>query len=249
MARRNSQASQHEREQRDGRTTTRRGKRGASVAVVRPIGRPTALTDRVEETIIGNLMDGLSIDAACALAGIHPATFHRWMQRGEDARETLDETGTLPPEEERFRDFRESVLDARAQAEQRAVLIVKSAMHGGFVTSEEPILGLDGQPVYDENGKVLYRRTMTPPDGRLALAYLQRARPKDWSIAGANLNAKVEVSGPGGGPVQVEHTVEQVMSLTERLAAVREEFEREAAEDHVLDGEVVSDTRDDEEEA
>jgi hypothetical protein len=194
------------------------------------MGRPTALTDTVEETLLGLFMRGMSIDASCALAGITATTFYRWMQRGEDARETLDATGTLDEKEERFRDFRESVLDARAQAEQRMVGIVFQAASGGGLVSEEPILGLDGQPVYDENGKVLYRRTYSQPDGRLAMQYLQRARPKDWSQQAANVNAKVEISGPGGGPVEVEHTVEQVVNLSERLLAVREDFAAEARE-------------------
>lgn len=229
MARRSSTAQQHAAARTAGRPAKRRTSSG-SKDVVRPIGRPTALTDRVEETILGLLIEGNSIEATCALAGIGTTTFHRWMQRGEDARETLDATGSLPPEEERFRDFRESVLDARAQAESRAVGIVMKAMHGGFVTSEEPAYDLNGNPIYDENGKLVYKRSYTPPDGRLAMAFLQRARPKDWSMAGANINAKVEVSGPDGGPVEVHHSAAEIASLTERLVSVRQQFESEEQE-------------------
>lgn len=243
MARRSSVATQHAAAHSAGRRTTRRTAKG-SKEVVRPLGRPTALTDRVEETILGLFMEGCPVDTACALAGINPATFYRWMQRGEDARETLDATGSLPPEEERFRDFRESVLDARAQAERRMVGIVWQAASGGNLVSEEPVLDLSGNPVFDENGKAMYRRSYSTPDGRLAMQYLQRARPNNWSQQAANINAKVEVSGPGGGPVEVEHTVEQVVNLSERLMAVRQQFEaeeRELAEGDgdVVDGEVV----------
>lgn len=228
MARRSSTARQHEAAASEGRTATRRTSSG-SKAVVRPMGRPTALTDRVEETILSHLMSGMSIDTACALAGIGTTTFHRWMQRGDDARQTLDSQGVLSPEEDRFRDFREAVLDARAQAEARAVGIVMKAMHGGFVTSERPVTDVNGDVQYDPEGNVLYERTMTPPDGRLALQYLQRARPKDWSQQAANINAKVEVSGPDGAPVQIEHTVQQVTDLTSRLMEVRQQFEDEKA--------------------
>lgn len=191
----------------------------------------------MEESILGYLIEGNSIEASCALSGISVPTFYRWMQRGEDARETLDQTGSLPEEEERFRDFREGVLDARAQAEHRAVSIIGKAMHGGFVTSEEPAYDLNGNPIYDENGKLVYKRSYTPPDGRLAMAFLQRARPKDWSIAGANINAKVEVSGPQGGPVEVHHTAQEVTSLSSRLMQVRQEFEAEQREENGEDGE------------
>lgn len=246
MARRSSTARQHAAAAKSGRRATRRTS-GASKEVVRPIGRPTALTDTVEETILGYLIEGMPVESTCALAGIHVATFYRWMQRGEDARETLDATGSLPPEEERFRDFREAVLDARAQAEHRAVNIVNKAMHGGFVTSEEPAYDLNGNPIYDENGKLVYKRSYTPPDGRLAMAYLQRARPKDWSIAAANINAKVEVSGKDGGPVEVHHTVEEVTNLRDRLLAVRQQFADEEAIEageggDVVDGEVVEES-------
>lgn len=234
MARRNSTA-QRTRSRRPGKT------------VEKHFGRPTALTPRVAETILGNLMDGIAIDASCALAGIHVATFHRWMQRGEQARIMLDEHGAIPDEEERFRDFREAVMDARAQAERKATRIVMTAMDGGFVLSEEPIVDIEGQVQYDANtGQVLYKRSYKPPDGRLALAYLQRARAKDWSIAAANLNAKVEVSGPGGGPINVTHEHKQIESLAERLLAVRHEFEAEDALDaeeerDVVEAEVVED--------
>lgn len=244
MARRSSVATQHAAARSAGRKTSRRTSKG-SKEVVRPLGRPTSLTDRVEETLLGLFMEGLPVDTACALAGINPATFYRWMQRGEDARETLDATGSLPPEEERFRDFRESVLDARAQAEQRMVGIVWQAASGGNLVSEEPVLDLSGNPVFDENGKAMYRRSYSTPDGRLAMQYLQRARAHNWAQQAANVNAKVEVSGPGGGPVEVEHTVQQVVSLSERLMAVREQFEEEARElsegegGDVVDAEVV----------
>lgn len=229
MARRSSTAQQHAETRSRGRSATRQTSKG-SKTVARPIGRPTALTDTVEETLLGLFMQGMPIDSACALAGITGTTFYRWMQRGEDARETLDQTGTLPEKEERFRDFREAVLDARAQAEHRMVGIIWQATSGGNLVSEEPILDLSGNPVFDENGKAMYRRQYSQPDGRLAMQYLQRARPQNWSQAAQNVNAKVEVSGPGGGPVEVHHSVEEITNLSQRLLAVREQFAEEERE-------------------
>jgi len=242
MARRSSTATRNRAKAAQRHASDYVPKPGKSVE--RRPGRPTALTDNTRDTLLGYLLEGNSVESACALTGVHVATFYRWMNRGEQARIMLDANGAIPDEEEPFREFREAVFDARAQAEARAVKIVQQAMHGGFVTSEEPVVDINGEVQYDANtGEVLYKRTRTPPDGRLALAYLQRARPKDWSMAGANINAKVEVSGPGGGPIEVTHEVKQIESLAERLLAVRQEFEAEdaldAEEGDVVDADVV----------
>lgn len=238
MGRRNATAAKHQEQAKDGRKATRKNARGNSVPVVRPMGRPTALTDRVEETILGLTIQGVATDAACHLAGISTATFHRWMNRGEDARATLDHTGSLDPAEDRFRDFYESVLDARAQAEERMNGIIFKAAMGGFVTSEKPVQDIQGNVQYDPAGRIIMETSTTAPDGRLAMAWLQRRRPDNWSAAVQTMKAKVEVSGAGGAPIQVEHTIEQVTDLTARLMQVRQEFERdEAAMDAVERGE------------
>ena len=236
MARRSSIARRHASQPAPGTTVARR------------TGRPTALTENTRDTLLGYLIEGNSIEAACRLTGVHPSTFYNWMSRGEQARIDLDQHGRIPEEEDRFREFFEAAHDARAQAEARAVGVVNKAMHGGFVTSEEPLLDLDGQPLRDDDGKILYKRTYTAPDGRLALAYLQRARPKDWSQQAANIAAKVEVSGPGGGPIEHSVEVAHVDGLAAQLLAVRQQFEEERAEEEgeadIVDADVVEDPDD-----
>lgn len=219
------------------RNTARKGDTGATKTLQRH-GRPTALTPRVEEAILGNLIGGMSIDASCALAGIGVRTFYSWMNRGEQAREMLDEHGTIPESEAPFLHFQQSALDARAQAEARAVKVVMTAMHGGYLTSEEPMVDLNGEVLRDDNGNILYKRTYTPPDGRLALSYLQRARPRDWSTR-SDVNVNAQVSGPGGGPIEVAVEQRQVEDLASRLVTVRQQFEDEESE--VVDAEVVED--------
>jgi transposase len=70
------------------------------------MGRPTKLTARVQQTICEHLADGASLAAAAEMAGIHPATMGRWMQRGEDE--------TAEP----YCGFRQAVSRARAGYEQ-----------------------------------------------------------------------------------------------------------------------------------
>jgi hypothetical protein len=47
--------------------------------------RPTKLTPEVQRTLTFALQEGASIAHACDYAGIDEATYHRWMQRGEEA--------------------------------------------------------------------------------------------------------------------------------------------------------------------
>lgn len=63
-------------------------------------GRPTDCTPKVTAVIVRDLRAGLSISSACAAAGIDPATYHRWVQRGDEG----------PP----FSDFRDAVTQARS---------------------------------------------------------------------------------------------------------------------------------------
>ncbi len=48
------------------------------------MARPTKLTDQVQATIIAALEAGATYDLAAQCAGINPATFYRWKQRGEE---------------------------------------------------------------------------------------------------------------------------------------------------------------------
>lgn len=69
------------------------------------MGRPTKLTADVQRTLTFALGEGASIAHACDYAGIDEATFHRWMQRGEEAADG----------DEAFCAFGEAVTRARGQ--------------------------------------------------------------------------------------------------------------------------------------
>lgn len=215
----------------------------------RGTGRPTSLTQNTHDTIVGYAEEGLPLETCATLAGIHPATFFRWMNRGEQARITLDENGSIPDEEEPFREFREAVLNARALAMRKMTRLVTKAATGGHVLSETYLQDMNGDLVYDNEGNPAVNRVYAPIDGRLAMKFLERAQPKEWSPAAATIQAKVEVSGPDGGPVHVKHSLEEIGNLHDRLARVkaeREEDERvmaavEAGQDpeDIVDAELV----------
>src|SRR5690554_1282364 len=73
------------------------------------IGRPSKLTPEVKKRLIDAIKAGNYIEPACRFAGIAPATFYRWMERG--ARASSGE----------FREFWEELTRAEAEAEARMV--------------------------------------------------------------------------------------------------------------------------------
>lgn len=198
----------------------------------RRTGRPTVLTPERRARILDLIADGNHLGTACAAVGIHRTTYYQWLSKGQDALDEAESTGQPIPDAQRvYVDFLDKVGRARARAETKAIDVVQRSMVGGFVLSEKPLQDVNGDPVYDSNtGEVLYERTYSQPDGRLAMEYLARARPQEW---GRNQATKVEMSGPEGGPVQVEQSV-VIADLASRVASVvaarEQDRELEAAE-------------------
>ena len=206
-------------------------------------GRPPALLDATtRRDLLDHVKNGHHIKTACALVGIHPATIYRWIERAEDADEQLLEDEPIDEVQRVYCDFRDALSLARAHAQKKAVETINRAMVGGQIISERPLVGLDGEALRDENGRVLHERTYTQPDGRLALAFLGRTAPDLWGPGAA----KLEVTGANGGPLQIE---QQIGGLADRIAEIaaqrRADRELEAAEAaEYLDADVVEDPAD-----
>lgn len=73
--------------------------------------RPTKLTPERAEALIELLRDGVYVETACAACGVGTSTFYRWM--------TIDR--------EPYVEFRDAVKKAEAEAETRAVEVVRNA--------------------------------------------------------------------------------------------------------------------------
>ena len=80
------------------------------------MGRTTKLTKPVQDRIVELLELGNYQGTAARAAGISRSTFHRWMQRGADDKATNTASA--------YRDFRDSVKKAEANAEVAAVKCV-----------------------------------------------------------------------------------------------------------------------------
>src|SRR5205823_5588913 len=83
------------------------------------MGRPSKLTPALEERILRAIKAGNHARVAAEYAGVHRATFHRWLERG-------DPTGSDAVDQP-YRDFRAKLEQARAVAEARDVTLISKA--------------------------------------------------------------------------------------------------------------------------
>lgn len=159
------------------------------------LGRPTKLTPALRERIVKLIKSGNFLETAAEACGIGRATVFRWIQEANEGHPDPSRT-----------EFRDAVIQARAEAESLMVGLVFRAAMGGVITKEITRTLPDGT--------VESETTYSPPDGRVGLEFLSRAFPDRWKKQNNNL---IEVSGPGGGPVQVEDSRFSV--LAQRLQA------------------------------
>jgi transposase len=83
------------------------------------MARPTKLTPQVKERVVAAVRAGSYAEAAARSAGIGESTYYRWLQRGEEETEGI------------YREFRDVVRQAEAEAEVHPVAIVRRAMTDG----------------------------------------------------------------------------------------------------------------------
>lgn len=97
----------------------------------RKAGRPTVLTDDVQERIVTAIRAGSYLDDAANYAGISYRTVLRWVERGRIADSELSDGNEITDDELPFWQFWQSVENARAQAVIRNVGIIQSAAQDG----------------------------------------------------------------------------------------------------------------------
>jgi hypothetical protein len=208
------------------------------------LGRRTVFSEKIETRLCEYVEDRIPITTAATLAGIGQSTLFQWLRIAEDAREQIDawqeqHGAGLPPDVDdsalRLVQFAERIAQARAKSEAATVKSVAKAIDGGYLVSEEPALNADGMPIYNEDGELAMKRRWAEPDGKLGLEFLSRSHPDRWGKQGA---VQVEISGPGGAPVQVEQGA-QIASIAERLAQTRLAIEGGEPGDGIEDAEVV----------
>lgn len=200
-------------------------------------GRQLLLTDEVRKKLIEATKMGSPVSVAAAYVGIGERTFQRWMQRGYEAEGYVDDGEPVPESERPFLLLYQEITQARSQAAVMHVGLIQRAAQGGVITEESTRKYRD-----PDTGAVVEEKTVkrSAPDWRAGAWYLERQHRQHF---GKDDKHHVELTGPGGGAVEVV----EVEALADRIraniaagvaAAVPAITDGSEGED-VVDGEVV----------
>lgn len=174
------------------------------------------------ERIIFLVRTGTYLATAAEAAGIGEATLYRW----------------LNDDRPRFREFRESLTRARAEAEVNALLTIQAAARGGQkrVKKRTVVVGNEPQQVVTEEDEA-------EGDWKAAAWFLERSFPTRYGRREA-----LEVTGAGGGAIEVRDAeANRLAQQWERFKVAEGLPPRElepppaADEDEIIDAEVVED--------
>lgn len=212
-------------------------------------GARTTYTEHRANIITTAVQNGHHITTACNLANVGHSTLYTWLNRANEVEEALNNGTEYPIEWHPLLDFRDRLAVARADAEVFMVDVVRKDVAGGQVTSEEPVVNDRGEAQYDENGDVLWKRTYSQTNGRLALAYLAKASPDKWGdksrieiLTPDNNPVGPDDDGLGGGVGSSGEGIAAALELAKRLALTARQ--RESGHDDVDEpvmGEIVED--------
>ncbi|HEY1178470.1 MAG TPA: hypothetical protein VGF17_20125 [Phytomonospora sp.] len=212
-------------------------RRRTSHQIANPQGgrKPRLLEPEVRKTIIDAIALGVPVTIACQGAGIAEQSYRNWLNRGCAEHEArADDTYEPDPAEDLYVDFYLEVQQSRSQAAFRNVGIIQKVAQGGTVTERtvETYTDREGNEVTKETVK------RQAPDWRAASWYLERAHRSEYGKDAA----VVEISGPGGGPVEFTSPEEELAHrLTEFIAAQQtlELAASDTTDDEVHDAELV----------
>ena len=93
------------------------------------MGRTLKLTAERQQSIVAKITDGVWLATAALASGVSEPTFWRWMQLGEIRKNPVSGKEIYPPKI--YRDFREAVTRARAEAEASAVKDIRTQSKAG----------------------------------------------------------------------------------------------------------------------
>ncbi|MFD7450349.1 hypothetical protein [Kitasatospora sp. NPDC059827] len=199
-------------------------------------GRRPALDPEVEKRLLDAVRAGVPVSDAAPMAGVHPSTVYRWLERGEQEQQRREAGLRVRAGERPFCEFRDRFTRARSEGKAQLVLLVRKAATGGHVVRERTRTVRD-----PETGErvVQVERDFAQPDWRAAQFLLACLAPETFGRAA---QARIELAPAGGGelPVASVDPGAGVERLAARLAAIRQDFAAELEEDAaVVDAELV----------
>ncbi|MFF4819872.1 hypothetical protein ACFY2K_35450 [Kitasatospora sp. NPDC001309] len=199
-------------------------------------GRRPALDPEVEKRLLDAVRAGVPVSDAAPMAGVHPSTVYRWLERGEQEQQRLEAGLRARSGERPFCEFRDRFTRARSEGKAQLVLLVRKAATGGQVVRERTRTVRD-----PETGErvVQVERDFAQPDWRAAQFLLACLAPETFGRAA---QARIELAPAGGSelPAASVDPGAGVERLAARLAAIRQDFAAELEEDAaVVDAELV----------
>lgn len=205
----------------------------------RPTGRPPIVSDPTRvEAMLKAIAAGVPITAACEHAGISHSAHKRAMAEGEAAHDHAENGHPLTRRQEEYRAYRAAVLRARANVAVVHVSLVGKAAHGGALLKETTYR--------NDEGRLVTEREYAKPEWKASQFMLQTSFRDEFATR--STRSQVELSGPGGGPIELAPSEEVVLTLAERLHQVAELQRRQLPggwdpePDDINDAELVGDT-------
>jgi len=156
-----------------------------------PAGRPTDCTLQVIENFAKYMRAGMMVTGASALVGIVPQTARNWLHDGEAALLAAgNDIDAIEDGNQRiWAQFFATVTRAEALALSRNLAIMQTA------AQDRP------KVMVRLNRETNELEEMVPGDWRAAAEFLKMRKPDSWGMR----KQATELTGAGGGAVQVEH--------------------------------------------
>lgn len=149
------------------------------------MARHTICTEELTAEFVKYIRMGNYFETVCDYLQIDKGSAYNWLKWGEEGR---DASG---PDPDVYRQFFNAYTQANAEAELSSVQDLKAAGHARKLPPA--LLDADGKPVPG----VQYG------DWRATAEFLARRYQDRWA---PNAKSKTEISGPNGGPLQVQQS-------------------------------------------
>ena len=117
------------------------------------MGRKLKLTPELQTRVVNAIKAGNYAFIAAEMAGISKTTYYRWL-----------ETAEKPNAEAKYRDFRDAVKEAEAQAEVASVALIRQAAQNGTWQAAAWYLERKHADRWGRNDKV--RQEVSGPEGK-----------------------------------------------------------------------------------
>lgn len=196
-------------------TKARRHSERSGHSARQPQARPSRLVEKgVRDRLIKAFAAGYSVETACDAAGISRSTFYNWANRAATELDRLSALATPEnpnptprPEQWPYVDLLDAVSRVRAKRLGEMLEIVDKVARGGTLLSHTRS--------HTAEGGFVETRTYAGPDWKAAQWWIERAFPSQFGRQVQQHH--LEVSGPGGGPIEVTDRT-ALASLADRLA-------------------------------